>query len=258
MFVEIDNVSKVFIDKKLGRGIVALRNIGLNVKRNEFLCIIGPSGCGKTTLLNMIAGFENPTKGKIFLNGEEIKGPSNDKGVIFQEFSLFPWMTALENIKFGLNLQGWPKKEQEKIAKKYLTLVGLEGFEHSKSHELSGGMKQKVAIARTLALDPELLLMDEPFASLDEQTRQDLDIELLNIWREDIKTVIFVTHNIEEAILLADRIIVLTARPGEIYKELKVELQRPRNLFSEEVVMLRKRLRNDLTICCNNGHKFGD
>ncbi len=258
MFVEINNVSKVFIDKKLSRGIVALRNIDLKVKRNEFLCIIGPSGCGKTTLLNIIAGFEKPTKGKIFLDGEEIKRPSNDKGVIFQEFSLFPWMTALENIKFGLNLQGWPKKEQENIAKHYLTLVGLEGFEHSKPHELSGGMKQKVAIARTLALDPELLLMDEPFASLDEQTRQDLDIELLNIWREDIKTVIFVTHHIEEAILLADRIIVLTARPGEIYKELKVELQRPRNLFSEEVVTLRKRLRNDLTICCNNGHKLGD
>jgi NitT/TauT family transport system ATP-binding protein len=247
--LEVKNVSKAFIDKKRGRGMVALRNINLTVKKNEFVCVIGPSGCGKTTLLHMIAGFEKQDRGSILLNGKEVTGPSPDKGVVFQESSLFPWMNVLENVKFGLRVQGLSNREQERIAKEYIALVGLTAFEHARPHELSGGMKQKAAIARTLALDPELLLMDEPFASQDEQTRQRLDNELLNIWEKDTKTVIFVTHNIEEAILLADRIVVLASRPGEIYWEEEVKIPRPRYLFSEEVVELRKKLLEDIGCC---------
>lgn len=247
--LEVKNVSKAYIDKKRGRGMVALRNINLTVKKNEFVCVIGPSGCGKTTLLHMIAGFEKLDTGSIILNGKEVTGPSPDKGVVFQESSLFPWMSVLDNVKFGLKVQGISTNEQERIAREYITLVGLSSFEHAKPHELSGGMKQKAAIARTLALDPELLLMDEPFASQDEQTRQRLDNELLNIWKKDMKTVIFVTHNIEEAILLADRIIVLASRPGEIYWEEQVKIPRPRYLFSEEVVELRKKLLEDIGCC---------
>ncbi|WP_406660147.1 ABC transporter ATP-binding protein [Methanolobus sp. ZRKC3] len=247
--LEVKNVSKAFIDKKRGRGMVALRNINLTVNKNEFVCVIGPSGCGKTTLLHMIAGFEKADRGSILLNGEEVTGPSPDKGVVFQESSLFPWMNVLDNVKFGLRVQGFSEEEQERIAREYIALVGLSSFEHARPHELSGGMKQKAAIARTLALDPELLLMDEPFASQDEQTRQRLDNELLNIWKKDMKTVIFVTHNIEEAILLADRIVVLASRPGEIYWEEHVKIPRPRYLFSEEVVELRKKLLEDIGCC---------
>ena len=247
--LEVKNVSKAFIDKKRGKGMVALRNINLTVRKNEFVCVIGPSGCGKTTLLHMIAGFEKADEGTILLNGKEVTGPSHDKGVVFQENSLYPWMSVLDNVKFGLSLQGHSKEEQEKRAREYISLVGLAAFEHARPHELSGGMKQKAAIARTLALDPELLLMDEPFASQDEQTRQRLDNELLNIWKKDTKTVIFVTHNIEEAILLADRIVVLASRPGEIFWQEYVEIPRPRYLFSEEVVELRKKLLEDIGCC---------
>jgi len=247
--LEVKNVSKAYIDKNRGRGMVALRNINLTVEKNEFVCIIGPSGCGKTTLLHMIAGFEKQDVGSILLNGKVVTGPSPDKGVVFQESSLFPWMNVLDNVKFGLKVQGIAADKQEEIARKYIELVGLRSFEHAKPHELSGGMKQKAAIARTLALDPEMLLMDEPFASQDEQTRQRLDNELLNIWKKDMKTVIFVTHNIEEAILLADRILVMASRPGEIYWEEQVKIPRPRYLFSEEVVELRKKLLEDIGCC---------
>ena len=250
MFLECKNVSKVFVDPKLKKGIVALKNINLKVKKNEFLCIIGPSGCGKTTLLHMIAGFEKPTKGKIILEGKEIKKPSPERGVVFQDFSLFPWKTVIENIEFGLGIQGWPKNERREIARKYLDIVGLKGFDDARPHELSGGMKQKVAIARTLALDPDILLMDEPFGSLDEQTKNRLDFELLNIWEREKKTVIFITHCIEESIVLADRIILLTSRPGKIHIEMKLDLPRPRNLFSDEVVEIRKKLLENFMLCC--------
>jgi len=250
MLLECKDVSKVFVDLKQKRGILALKKINLKVKKNEFLCIIGPSGCGKSTLLHMMAGFEKPSLGKILLKGKEIKGPSSERGVVFQEFSLYPWKNVISNVEFGLKVQGWPKKRRREIAKKYLDLVGLEGFDQAKIHELSGGMKKKVAIARTLAIDPEILLMDEPFGALDEQTRNRLDIELLNIWEKNKKTVVFVTHSIEESILLADRIVMLTARPGEIQLDLKMKLDRPRNLFSPEVVELRKKLLMNLMLCC--------
>ena len=258
MLLECRNVSKVFVNRKDGHGVVALNNINLSIAEEEFVCIIGPSGCGKSTLLHMIAGFERPTRGKILINNKEIHAPSPELGVIFQESSLLPWMSVRENIEFGLAIQGCPRGEQKDIARHYLNLVGLEGFDRARPHELSGGMKQKVAIARTLALDPAILLMDEPFGALDEQTKKRLDFELLELWQQRKKTVLFITHSIEEAILLADRIILFTVRPGRIQQELQLTLPRPRDIFSKEVVEIRRQLLQKLMLCCppeesNNG-----
>jgi len=250
MLLECRNVCKVFINRKLGHGVVALNDINLAIEENEFVCIIGPSGCGKTTLLHMIAGFDRPTRGSITLNNEEIRGPSPERAVVFQESSLLPWKSVRENIEFGLSIQGCPRRERKDIAGHYLNIVGLQGFDHARPHELSGGMKQKVAIARTLALDPAILLMDEPFGALDEQTKKRLDFELLELWQERKKTVLFITHSIEEAILLADRIILFTVRPGRIQMDLELTLPRPRNLFSKEVVEIRQQLFENLMLCC--------
>jgi len=250
MLLECRNVCKVFTNRNLGHGVVALNDINLAIAENEFVCIIGPSGCGKSTLLHMIAGFDRPTRGSISLNNEEIRGPCPERGVVFQESSLLPWKSVRENIEFGLAIQGCPKGERQDIAGHYLNIVGLKGFDHARPHELSGGMKQKVAIARTLALDPAILLMDEPFGALDEQTKNRLDFELLELWQERKKTVLFITHSIEEAILLADRIILFTVRPGRIQLDLKLTLPRPRNLFSKEVVEIRQQLFENLMLCC--------
>lgn len=250
MLLECQNVSKVFVNRKDGHGVVALNNINLSIAEKEFVCIIGPSGCGKSTLLHMIAGFERPTRGNILINNEEIRAPSPELGVIFQESSLLPWMSVRENIEFGLAIQGCPRGERKDIARHYLNLVGLEGFDRARPHELSGGMKQKVAIARTLALDPAILLMDEPFGALDEQTKKRLDLELLELWQQRKKTVLFITHSIEEAILLADRIILFTVRPGRIQLELQLTLSRPRDIFSKEVVEIRRQLLQKLMLCC--------
>jgi len=250
LLLECRNVCKVFVNHQLGYGVVALNDIDLTITKNEFVCVIGPSGCGKSTLLHMIAGFERPTRGSITLNNAEISGPSPERGVVFQESSLLPWKSVRENIEFGLAIQGRPRQERKDIAGHYLNIVGLQGFDHARPHELSGGMKQKVAIARTLALDPAILLMDEPFGALDEQTKKRLDFELLEIWQERKKTVLFITHSIEEAILLADRIILFTVRPGRIQLDLKLTLPRPRNLFSQKVVEIRKQLFENLMLCC--------
>lgn len=250
MLLECRNVSKVFANHKLGHGVVALNDINLTITENEFVCLVGPSGCGKTTLLHMIAGFDRPSRGSVILNNEEIRTPSPERGVVFQESSLLPWMSVRENIEFGLEIQGCSKQERQDIAGHYLKIVGLKGFDHARPHELSGGMKQKVAIARTLALDPAILLMDEPFGALDEQTKKRLDFELLEIWQERKKTVLFITHSIEEAILLADRIILFTVRPGRIQLDLELTLPRPRNLFSKEVMKIRKQLFENLMLCC--------
>ena len=238
--LKISDVSRVF-ESETGR-VEALRNINLEVFDKEFLCFIGPSGCGKTTLLRIVAGLDKPTSGEVLLEGKVIKSPDPERGMVFQEYSLFPWRTIIDNIAFGLEMKGVPKDERRKIALKYLKLVGLEAFGHSYPYELSGGMRQRVAIARALANDPKVLLMDEPFGSVDAQTRNLLQGELLRIWGETRKTVLFITHSIDEAVYLADRVVVLSARPGEIREIIRIDLERPRLRTSVEVNVVRERL----------------
>ena len=240
IMLKISNVSRVFESES---GLVeALRNIDLEVFDKEFLCFIGPSGCGKTTLLRIVAGLDKPTSGEVLLQGKAIKSPDPERGMVFQEYSLFPWRTIIDNIAFGLEMKKVPKDERRRIALKYLKLVGLEAFGHSYPYELSGGMRQRVAIARALANDPKVLLMDEPFGSVDAQTRNILQGELLRIWGETRKTVLFITHSIDEAVYLADRVVVLSARPGEIREIIKIDLERPRLRTSVEVNVVRERL----------------
>jgi NitT/TauT family transport system ATP-binding protein len=227
--------------------MIALRDIHLSVARNELLVIIGPSGCGKSTLINMIAGFDRPTKGRILHEGEVISGPSPRRAVVFQDHSLFPWMSVLENIEFGLGSNGIASSNRRKKALHYLELVGLSDFKDARPCELSGGMMQKVAVARTLALEPDLLLMDEPFGSLDEETRRRMDSELLSIWKKERKTVVFITHNLEEAVLLGDRIVLMSTRPGEIEAEWTVRRERPRDPMSPCMCELKREISARLT-----------
>ena len=222
----IKNLEKVFYSD--GGAITALRDLSFEIKEGEFFGIVGPSGCGKTTLLNLIGGLEQPTKGDILVNGSEVKGPSFDSGMLFQEGALLPWRTAIKNIEFGLEIKGINTREREKIAKNHLRLVGLEGFENSYPFELSGGMMQRVALARVLTFNPDILLMDEPFASVDALTREGLQNELLRIWSETKKTIVFVTHSIDEVIYLSDRIAVMSARPGRVKEVVRITLPRPR------------------------------
>ncbi len=236
--LKVVNLSKVF--EFNGNKIKALENINLDVYENEFLTVMGPSGSGKTTLLRIIAGLEKPTEGKILLDGKEVKGPGADRGVVFQQYTLMPWRTVLKNVTFGLELKKIPKNERIKIAKKFIKIVGLEGFEDAYPWQLSGGMQQRVAIARTLANNPEIVLMDEPFAALDAQTRVIMQNELLKIWESEKKTVFFVTHSIDEAIYLSDRVVILTARPGKIKDIIEIDLDRPRDRTSVEFLKYRK------------------
>jgi len=238
--LEIRNLTKTFNTEE--GELKALDNVSIEVKPAEFLCIIGPSGCGKTTLLRMIAGLEHPSSGEIILDGKEVKGPSPDRGMVFQEFSLFPWRTVIKNVTFGLEIQGIGREERYRIAEKYIELVGLKGFENRYPYELSGGMKQRVAIARALATDPAILLMDEPFGSVDAQTRNALQEELLEIWKRTKKTILFVTHSVDEAVYLADRVAVMSARPGSLIKCLDIDIPRPRKRTSVEANMFREQL----------------
>ncbi|ENN95810.1 ABC transporter releated protein [Methanocaldococcus villosus KIN24-T80] len=238
--LKIEGLTKVFdVD---GKKITALDDINLEVYKNEFLTVVGPSGCGKTTLLRIIAGLDKPTKGRILLDGKEIKGPGADRGVVFQQYTLLPWRNVIDNIAFGLELRGVPKKERYEIARKFIKLMGLEGFEKAYPYQLSGGMQQRVAIARTLANDPEIVLMDEPFAALDAQTRAILQNELLKIWQKDKKTIFFITHSIDEAVYLSDRVVVLTARPGKIKDIIEIPLERPRDKTSVEFLEYKKKI----------------
>jgi NitT/TauT family transport system ATP-binding protein len=229
--IRIHGISKRFAMR--GGLISALEDISLEINDGEFICIVGPSGCGKTTLLNIIVGLENPDQGHIHMDGHEIKGPGPGRVIMFQESALFPWLTVVQNIEFGLKMNGVPDMERNEIALKQLGLVGLSGFKDAYVHELSGGMKQRVALARALAMDPEVLLMDEPFASLDAQTRDRLHLELQQIWMKTKKTIVFVTHNVSEAGCLGDRVVVLTYRPGRIKKQFKVDRPRPRHYRTE-------------------------
>ena len=238
--LKLHNVTKTF-DSEDGE-IEALEKINIEVKPNEFLCIIGPSGCGKTTLLRMIAGLDYPSSGEIILDGEKVSGPSPDRGMVFQEFSLFPWRTVLKNVEFGLEIRGMKDKERREIAEQYLELVGLRDFENSYPYELSGGMKQRVAIARALATEPSILLMDEPFGSVDAQTRNVLQEELLEIWKRTKKTILFVTHSVDEAVYLADRVAVMSSRPGCLVKCVEIDIPRPRKRTSMEANEIRERL----------------
>ncbi len=220
------------------RGVLtALLNIELEVCPGEFLCIVGPSGCGKSTLLNLIAGLDHPTAGEVWMDGRRVDGPGTDRIVIFQELGLFPWLSVRENVEFGLRMNGLAKRERRARAQHYLRLVHLSQFEESYIHQLSGGMKQRVALARALATEPDVLLMDEPFGALDAQTRDLLHDELERIWRETGQTIIFVTHNVREAVRLGDRVVVMTFRPGRIKNQFYVQLPRPRHLEDPEVAL---------------------
>ena len=224
----IRGLSKTYFDSYAGAHVTAVSDVSLEVQQGEFVSIVGPSGCGKTTLLNMIAGFLPPSVGQIMLDGRAVSGPGPDRGVVFQSFALFPWKTALENVTFGPKMRGVPREERERIGREYLALVGLGGAEGRYPTELSGGMQQRVAVARALANSPDLLLMDEPFGSVDAQTRMTLQEELTRIWQERRPTVLFVTHDVEEAVFLANRVMVLSSAPGRVLAELPVLLPRPR------------------------------
>jgi len=242
--IVIRNLTKSFVDGKTGRSTMAVCKVNMNIQENEFVTIIGPSGCGKTTLLNMVAGFIEPTEGEIYIDGKRVQGPGGGKGMVFQQFALFPWASAVKNIEFGLKVKGMGKEERQKVARQLIELVNLQGFEDRYPYELSGGMQQRVAIARALAIDPAILLMDEPFGALDDQTRILMQNELLRIWSTAKKTVIFVTHSIPEAIALSDRIVVMRRNPGTIQEEFVLNLPRPRMRSSSEFVQLYMRLQN--------------
>jgi ABC-type nitrate/sulfonate/bicarbonate transport system ATPase subunit len=222
---------------------LALDETTLDIRAGEFLCLLGPSGCGKTTILNLLAGFEQPTSGTLRLNAQAIDGPGMDRGVIFQEHALFPWLTVGDNVASGKRVRAKPAAERSEIVRHYLAMIGLSGFEHHYPRQLSGGMRQRVAIARGLANEPEVLLMDEPFAALDAISRSLLQVELVRIWELTRKTIVFVTHNIEEAVLLADRVAIMTARPGRVREIVEIDLARPRDINGVEFNAIEKRLR---------------
>jgi NitT/TauT family transport system ATP-binding protein len=238
--ITLENVSKSFTHE--GQEQVILQDINFNVDKGEFLCIVGPSGCGKTTLLRMIAGLDFPTTGRILEEETEISGPSIERGYVFQQYSLFPWLNVLENVTFGLELRGLEENERNQKAREYLKMVGLSQAENSYPKELSGGMKQRVAIARSLVNDPHVLLMDEPFSALDVQTRHKLQEELVRIWREEQKTIIFVTHNVDEAVFLADRVVVLSRNPGTVIKSFQIDLNRIRDRTAPRFLELKKEI----------------
>jgi len=238
--IRIENVTKVF--GKRERSVVALKDVNLEVADKEFMVLIGPSGGGKSTLLYLIAGFERPSKGRILLDGQPVTKPGPDRGFVFQDYALFPWRTVLGNVMFGLLQTGWRRSEARARAMEFIRMVHLEGFEKAYPHTLSGGMKQRVGIARALAYSPKVLLMDEPFGALDAQTRKIMQQELIEIWQETKKTVLFVTHSVIEAVYLADRIAILTARPGQVKAIVSVDIPRPREYTEERYLNIREQV----------------
>ncbi|MBE2278497.1 MAG: ABC transporter ATP-binding protein [Rhodobacteraceae bacterium] len=228
--IEARQLTKRYVNERTGREVLALDHVDFTIAAGEFLCLVGPSGCGKSTFLQMVAGLEQVTEGTLTINGKPIAGPGADRGMVFQSYALFPWRNVIENIRFGLEIKGLSKAEMNEIAHAAAHQVGLHGFEHAYPKELSGGMKQRVGIARALANDPPVLLMDEPFAALDAQTREMLQEELLSLWQGANRTVLFVTHSVQEAVYLGSRIAIMTARPGRIKTVIDVGLQHPRDI----------------------------
>jgi NitT/TauT family transport system ATP-binding protein len=232
--LSVKNVSLSY-EINSGAELSALQNINLEVRAGEFLCVVGPSGCGKSTLLHLIAGLQKQTSGQILIDNAPVHGPGTDRILIFQELGLFPWLTVAQNVEFGLRVKGIAKPARDARVREYLRLVHLQQFKDSYTHQLSGGMRQRVALARALATEPDVLLMDEPFAALDAQTRDLLHDELEKIWAETRKTIVFVTHNVREAVRLGDRVVVLTFRPGQVKREYQIDLPRPRHIEETDV-----------------------
>ena len=244
MSLKIEGVGKRFVTKH--KSTQTLSDVNLSFEKGEFICLLGPSGCGKSTLLNIIAGLEKPSEGNVYLNNKKINGVGVDRAVMFQESALFPWLRVIDNVEFGMKIAGVPKEERRKKALHYLKMVHLTKFQNSFIHELSGGMRQRVALARALTLDSEVLLMDEPFAALDSQTKSMLQTELQKVWWETKKTIIFVTHSVEEAVLLGSRVIVMAANPGRVKRDFKIELGRPRKLESLDLTYVTSEVMKEL------------
>lgn len=224
--VQAKDVKKTY---QSSRGdVVALDGFQLDIKENEFICVVGPSGCGKSTILNIMAGLEKPTSGEVLVDGKSVNGPGAERGVVFQQYALFPWLTVKKNVEFGLQLKKLPKEEIQRISDHYIEMVELQDFKNAYPKELSGGMKQRVAIARAYAMNPSLLLLDEPFGALDAQTRTQLQTELLHTWETERKTCFFITHDVDEAVILSQRVIIMSARPGRIKEIVDVDIPYPR------------------------------
>ncbi|MGC3985079.1 MAG: ABC transporter ATP-binding protein [Pseudorhodoferax sp.] len=240
--IEIDHVTRLFDDPQRGSAVKALDDVSVHVARNEFLCLLGPSGCGKSTLLNLIAGFDRPSSGSVRVGGQSITAPGADRGVVFQQPTLMPWLTVWENVAFHLTMQGVGKEIRRKKAQHYIEMVNLKGFENHYPSELSGGMNQRVGIARALLMNPEVILMDEPFGALDEQTKMEMHAELVRIWRDSQSTIVFVTHGIEESLALGTHVAVMSARPGRIREMLTIDLPRPRDSTSPQFNDTKRRI----------------
>ncbi len=248
----VSHIDKVYTNGK--KSTKAIDDVSIDIQDNDFVCIVGPSGCGKSTLLRMLAGLDFPTKGEIVVNDTPVTGPGPDRGMVFQSYTLFPWMNVEDNIKFGLRIKKLPKDEQQRIADRYLDIIGLRKFAKAYPKELSGGMKQRVAIARALANQPEVLLMDEPFGALDPHTKSMMQLLMREIWEQDHPTVVFITHDIDEAVFLANKIYVMSARPGKVVKEVNVYLTHKRGLElndTPEFIKLRKDI-NELLYAHSN------
>jgi NitT/TauT family transport system ATP-binding protein len=246
MDLEVRGVNKTF--RRRGRSVIALENINLTVAAQEFVCLIGPSGCGKSTVLNLLAGLDMPTEGGAYAGGELILGPDPCRVLIFQDAALFPWLNVQANVEFGLRMKGLPPRDCVQTATRLLEMVHLEQFRYSWVHELSGGMKQRVALARALAVDPAVLLLDEPFGALDAITRDRLHAELQTLWLHTRKTMVFVTHNVREAVVLGDRVVVMSPHPGKIVAEHHIDLPRPRNMEDTRIIPLASRILADLQV----------
>lgn len=247
--IRVEGLTVSYENPKAGGTFIAVSNANLDIARGTFVTIVGPSGCGKSSLLLAIAGLVQPASGSILVNGKPVSSPGRDRAVVFQDFALMPWRTVLENVRFGLELQRWSGEDLTVRARRFVELVGLKGFEHYHPHQLSGGMRQRVGIARAIAVDPEILLLDEPFGSLDAQTRDEMGSELLTIWEQNKKTAVFVTHGIDEAIFLADQIVVMAKNPGRITEIIPVDLPRPRmieTMDSQLFIEYRRRIRENL------------